>query len=438
MKLDPLADAMARGKRRIPGLSQLVSKRPDQFSLGAWPTYYSRALGSRVWDLAGQEFTDMSIAGIGANVLGYANAEVDGPVIEAIRRGSSSSLNPFEEVELAEELCNLHPWADMARYARGGGEAMAVAVRIARAATGRSTVAFCGYHGWHDWYLAANLGDDSRLDEHLLPGLSPKGVPRHLSGSSLPFRFNDSSSLLQAVTQAGSDLAAIVLEPTRGDPPDPAFVTLIERLAREKGAVFIVDEVSSGFRVNTGGIHLTLGMHPDLAVFSKALGNGYPIAAVIGREAVMQAATTSFISSTNWSERVGPVAGLATVRAYARQNASAHLVRVGRAVMKGWQETAAAHGLEIEVGGLPPLAHFSFGSGDGQLRKAFLVEKMLDQGFLASNLFYAMTAHSDEDVQLYLGALDNAFRELAANNDVALRQRLRGAPTAKPFGRLVR
>src|ERR1035438_10074076 len=172
-----------RARRRIPGMTQLLSKRPDMFSLGVWPGYYSRAQGVEVWDLDGNRYIDMSIGGIGANVLGYADPDVDAAVIEAIRRGVSSSLNCPEEIELADLLCELHPWAEMARYTRSGGESMAVAVRIARAHTGRDKLAFCGYHGWHDWYLAANLGSDHALEGHLLPGLAPNGVPKSLAGT---------------------------------------------------------------------------------------------------------------------------------------------------------------------------------------------------------------------------------------------------------------
>ncbi len=166
----------ARAKRLIPGMTQLLSKRPDMFSLGVWPGYFSKASGAYLWDLDGNQYLDMSIAGIGANVLGYADPDVDEAVKRAITDGISSSLNCPEEVELAELLCELHPWAEMVRYTRSGGEAMAVAVRIARAHTGKDKVAFCGYHGWHDWYLAANLGEKNALGDHLLPGLSPAGV----------------------------------------------------------------------------------------------------------------------------------------------------------------------------------------------------------------------------------------------------------------------
>ena len=184
-----------RAKRIIPGMTQLLSKRPDRFSQGIWPGYFSRAKGARVWDLDGNEYIDMSISGIGANILGYADPEVDDAVKTAIANGTSSSLNCPEEIVLAELLCELHPWAEMVRYARTGGEAMAIAIRIARAHTGKDKIAFCGYHGWHDWYLAANLADSEALGGHLLAGLSPAGVPRALVDSAFPFRYNHAEEL---------------------------------------------------------------------------------------------------------------------------------------------------------------------------------------------------------------------------------------------------
>jgi glutamate-1-semialdehyde 2,1-aminomutase len=335
-----------RAKKLIPGMSQLLSKRPDRFSSGIWPGYFSKAKGVTVWDLDGNAYIDMSISGIGANILGYADPDVDAAVVNAIAKGTSSSLNCPEEVELAEILCELHPWADMARFTRAGGEAMAVAVRIARANTGRDKIAFCGYHGWHDWYLAANLGTENALGEHLLPGLDPSGVPKCLKETAFPFRYNRLDKVDKIVSEHGRELAAIVMEPTRGQEPEQEFIKGVRRLADQTGAVLIFDEISAGFRLTTGGAHLALfEIRPDMAVFSKALGNGYPIAAVIGIERVMQSAQGTFISSTNWTERIGPVAAIATIKKHRDLNVAKHLIALGEMVQKGWRNLAERHGL---------------------------------------------------------------------------------------------
>ncbi len=427
-----------RARKRIPGVSQLLSKRPDMFSQGVWPGYFSRASGARVWDLDGNEYLDMSIAGIGANVLGYADPDVDGAVCEAIARGTSSSLNCPEEVELAELLCELHPWAEMARFARTGGEAMAIAVRIARAHTGRDKIAFCGYHGWHDWYLAANLEDEDALGEHLLSGLPPAGVPRGLAHTAFPFRYNRIDELQAIVSRHGRELAAIVMEPIRNLPPEPGFLEAVRGTAEELHAVWILDEISSGFRLTTGGAHLVLSpATPDIAVFSKALGNGYPIAAVIGRAEVMESARKTFISSTLWTERVGPVAALATIRKHRAHAVAVHLQRMGEAVQRGWKELASKHGLAVETGGIAPLSHFSFSADNTGAWKALFVQEMLARGILASTLFYPMWAHTEADAARYLEAVDSAFAALSsAARRNAVEKELQGQPARSGFRRL--
>jgi glutamate-1-semialdehyde 2,1-aminomutase len=418
-------------------MTQLLSKRPDQFSLGIWPGYYAKAKGVQVWDLDGNRYVEMGISGIGANILGYADDAVDTAVQKAIREGSSSSLNCPEEVELAEMLCALHPWADMAKFTRSGGEAMAVAVRIARTHTRRDKIAFCGYHGWHDWYLAANLGTEDALGEHLLSGLAPLGVPRGLKGTALPFRYNHIEDLEMIVSGCKGDLAAIVMEPIRSVDPKDGFLEGARDLADESGAVLIVDEISAGFRMNSGGAHLLLGLEPDMAVFSKAIGNGYPIGAVIGRERVMQSAQETFISSTCWTERIGPTAAMATVKKHKAVDAGPHLMAIGQKVQEGWSRIAEKHGVPIAVSGIYPLGHFQFEHRQHLSLKALFVQCMLEKGFLASNLFYPMVAHQDHHVDSYFEAADEAFAlisEAVARGDIE--DRLQGQPAASGFKRL--
>jgi len=426
-----------KAKQYIPGMSQLLSKRPDMFSLGVWPGYYRKAEGAKVWDLDGNEYIDMSIGGIGANVLGYADPDVNAAVIEAVKNGSSSSLNCPEEVELAEVLCRIHPWAQMARFTRSGGESMAVAVRIARAHTGRDLVVICGYHGWHDWYLAANIGTENALGEHLIPGLSPNGIPRALKGTALVFRYNDIDSLGKIVADNKDRIAAIVMEPVRNVQPEPGFLQGVRQLADKVGAVFIIDEISSGFRMNFGGAHLLYGVEPDIAVFSKAMGNGYPIAAVIGRAAVMESAQKSFISSTMWTERIGPVAALATIKKFRALKVHEHLMEIGRLVQEGWAATGKRHGLMVNVSGVYPLSHFVFDDQDNLVMKAYFVQEMLAKGFLASNLFYSMLAHTKEHVVTYLTAVDEVFGRIKQLKDSGgLRASLKGEPSVSGFKRI--
>jgi len=426
-----------RAKKRIPGLSQLLSKRPDLFSYGIWPGYFSKAKGAEVWDLDGNRYIDMSLGGIGANVLGYADPDVDAAVKDAIANGTSASLNCPEDVELADLLCELHPWADKVRYARTGGEAMAIAVRIARTFTGRDKVVFCGYHGWHDWYLAANVGTDNALGEHLIPGLEPAGVPKSLAGTAIPFRYNHLDELERILAASRNQVAAIIMEPIRNEKPLPEFLAGVKELSRAFQTVLIIDEISSGFRINTGGAHMQLGIKPDIAVFSKALGNGYPIAAVIGITDVMEAAQKTFISSTYWTERIGTTAAIATIRKHRHFNVSDHLMRIGQQVQDGWQRLSAKHSLPICVEGIPPLSHFSFNDGKALVLKALFIQGMLEKGFLASDSFYSMFTHNEEHVQQYLVALDDVFGRIKEAGDTGNpEQYLLGEPSVAGFKRL--
>jgi len=406
-------DLYRRARRRIPGGTQLFSKRPEFLLPEQWPSYYSRAGGAEVWDLQGNRYIDMSFAGIGATVLGFADPDVDEAVRQAIASGSMTTLNCPEEVELADLLCALHPWAEMVRYARCGGEAMTIAVRIARARTGREKIAFCGYHGWHDWYLAANLVGDGALDTHLLPGLAPAGVARSLAGTALPFHYNHLNELEQILAAHGQDLAAIVMEPARDQQPQPNFLESVRERARQVGAVLIFDEITAAWRVNTGGLHLTYGVSPDIAVFAKAMSNGYPMAAIIGTGDAMQAAQSSFISSTYWTERIGPVAALATIRKHRDQNVPERLAATGRRIQEGWRRAAERTGIPVTVTGIPPLSHFTLGLDDAQAARTLFTQGMLDRGFLATNAFYAMYAHEDRHVTAYLAAVEEVFSEIA-------------------------
>ena len=375
--------------------------------------------------------------GIGACVLGYADSEVDEAVKGAIDKGVMCTLNAPEEVELAELLCELHPWAQMVRYAKSGGEAMSVAVRIARAHTKREKIAFCGYHGWADWYLAANLGEVDALDGHLMPGLEPAGVPRSLRGTAFPFHYNRIEELRKIVEEHRHDLAAIVMEPQRGQNPDHGFLEQVRDLATQTGAVLIFDEITTAFRMTTGGIHLLLNITPDIAVFAKAMANGYPMAAILGTSTVMDSAQNTFISSTNWTERMGPVAALATIRKHRRENVAAHLIMIGNMVKMGWQKAAEHVGLQVHVDGLPSLAHFAIIHEDSVKLMTLFSQLMLEKGYLAGDQFKPSFAHEMEDVAEYLEAVSDAFlvmAEAVAWGDVD--RRLKGPQAKKGFYRL--
>ncbi len=389
-------------KKIIPGGSQLLSKRSEKFLPDLWPSYYSKAKGCEVWDLDGNHYYDFAQMGVGACTLGYADDDIDKAVKKVIDDGSMCTLNCPEEIELAKMLISIHPWSGMARFARTGGEACAVAVRIARAHTKKSKIAFCGYHGWHDWYLAANLGNSANLDGQLLPGLEPSGVPRELKNTALPFNYNKLDELEKIVSENKDNLGVIIMEPQRGNAPAKGFLEGVRQIASKTGAVLIFDEVTSGFRVNYGGIHLTYGVEPDIAVFGKALGNGFPISAVIGRKDVMDSAQTSFISSTFWTERMGFVAALETLKKMKKLDVQKDLVRYGEMINDGWRTIAEKHKINIEISGIAPLTHISFKEGKPLEVQTLYSQEMLKRGYLLGAAVYATCAYSEDIIKKFV------------------------------------
>jgi glutamate-1-semialdehyde 2,1-aminomutase len=324
-------------------------------------------------------------------------------------------VNP-QEVELADQLLGLHPWAGKVRYARGGGEAMAMSVRIARGATGRSGVAFCGYHGWHDWYLAANLGETDALNGHLLPGLEPRGVPRELKGTSVPFRYNDLGSLDAALSKLNGNLAAVVMEPMRSQFPQDDFIAQVAARCRAAGAVFVVDEVTSGLRYGFPGAMARLGIEPDLAVYAKAMSNGFPFGVVVGRGPIMDAAADSFISSSYWTDGVGPAAALAVLEKVQRLRVHETVWESGGKLQSQLRVLAAKHApCKLTVGGMPAHPTMTFGLGtDSSRAQTLYVRKMRERGFLVATYYYVMLAHDDSKMQSMLVAADETMGEIAA------------------------
>jgi glutamate-1-semialdehyde 2,1-aminomutase len=396
-----------RAKQVIPGGNMLLSKRAEMFLPDQWPAYFSKAKGCKVWDLDGNEYIDMSIMGIGTNILGYGHSEIDAAVQKTVAAGNMSTFNCPEEVYLAEKLVELHPWADMARLARSGGEANALAIRIARAASGKDKVAICGYHGWHDWYLSANLGDDAGLDGHLLPGLQPNGVPRSLKGTVFPFNYNNFDEL-EALVNA-QDIGVIKMEVVRNMGPEDNFLHKVRKLATDRGIVLIFDECTSGFRETFGGLHKKYGVEPDMAMFGKALGNGYSITATIGKRAVMEAAQTTFISSTFWTERIGPTAALKTLEVMGRISSWETITQSGLNIRQGWQKLANKHGLSISHWGLAALTGFTINSENALAYKTLITQEMLAKGYLAGNSVYVCIEHTPQVVAGFFEALDPIF-----------------------------
>jgi glutamate-1-semialdehyde 2,1-aminomutase len=427
----------SRATRCIPGGNGLLSKRPERYLPDLWPTYFKSSNGVEVISLDGIKYVDMAQMGLGSSILGYAHPELNDAVCTAIGKGVNCSLNAPEEVYLAEKLIELNPFAGGVRFARTGGEAMAIAVRIARAYTGRSKVAFSGYHGWCDWYLAANMQGEDSLAPHLLPGLAPKGVPEGLKGTAIPFLYNNVKDL-ERVVQENPDLGVICIEGARHDFPAGEFLDSIQNYARTMNLVVILDEITSGWRMTDGGVYKLNAFQPDMVVYAKGMGGGFAISAVLGKQDVMDIAQDTFLSSTMWTERVGFVAGLKTIEILCREKGWNHLIAMGTKIGKGWSCLARKHGLEIEVSDFKPLVTMKFQDEKNKIgMQTLFTQEMLERGYLAAGSVYVSMAHTQEIINTYLNNVDQVFAVLAeALHQGDLMRRLKTRPKSDAFQRL--
>jgi glutamate-1-semialdehyde 2,1-aminomutase len=387
-----------RAKKIIPGGNQLLSKRPEMFLPEKWPSYYKKAKGCTVWDLDDNKLIDMSIMGIGTCSLGYANPDVNNAVINSLKNGSFSTLNSYEEVQLAERLLDLHPFMDMVRFSRTGGEANALSIRIGRAASGKDKVAMCGYHGWHDWYLAANIEGENRLEGLLLPGLSPNGVPKRLSKSTLPFQYGNIKELENHI-ENNHDIGVICVEVQRGDKPDLDFLRKVQVIAKKINAVLIFDEISSGFRLSIGGLYKNYNLEPDVVVLGKALGNGFAISAIMGKKSVMEAAQESFISSSYWTERTGFSAALEVLNQFKEKDVIKYLIKTGEYFNKKLKPLF--NKADISIIGMKTVPVLSFNQKNNLECKTFFTQEMLKLGYLASNVIYLSYQHNNKIIDDY-------------------------------------
>ena len=396
-----------RAKQIIPGGNMLLSKRSEMFLPNLWPSYFKTSKYNKVTDLDGKKYTDF-IFSVGQNIMGYRNPIIEKKVIKTLKMGNMTTLNSFEEVQLAEKLISMHPWFDMVRFARSGGEANAIAIRIARGSTKKQNVAICGYHGWHDWYLATNLKNKNNLTNHLLPGLEPLGVHQKLRDTVHPFEYNDFKGLKSLVER--KNIGIIKMEVSRNVRPKNNFLQKVRKLCDEKNIILIFDECTSGFRNCFGGLHKVFNIKPDMAMFGKALGNGHAVTAVIGKKAIMESAQRSFISSTFWTERMGSVAGLATLNEMERVRSWEIITKTGKKIKKNWEKLAKSYNLKISVSGLDALCSFSFDSVNSNKYKTLVTQEMLKKKFLASNLVYVSITHDEKTVNDYFNRLDEIVK----------------------------
>ena len=423
------------GKKLIPNGTNLFGKRSELYLPDKWPAYYKNAKGCKITDLDNNKYYDFNMVGIGANVLGYCDKDVIRASKNAINSGNLTTLNPPEDIELAKVLIELHPWADMVRYARTGGEITAIAVRLARAFTQKSHVAICGYHGWHDWYLSANLNDGAKLNDHFLPGLKPLGVPNEMKGLTHAFKYGDISELRKIIDQF--PIGTVIMEPLRGKKLEKNFLLQIKELCERNNIVLIFDEVTSGVREYIGGHHMLEGIYPDLALFGKTISNGIPMSVVIGKKEIMGKAMDTFISSTYWTDKSGPAAALATIKKMKNINSPKKLVKIGEEIRKSLEEAASENSLNIKFYGSLCLTSFELEVSDWQSSLTLYTQEMLKLGILSSDRIYANIGHNKKALNYFKKSLKIVFKIIKQCDILnSTKTRLEGSVRDPSFGRI--
>ena len=423
-----------KAKKNILGGTMMLSKKPELWLPKFWPTYFKKANKISVWDLNNRKYIDM-ICAVGQNTLGYSNKRIDDIVIRSIKNNNMTTLNCPEEVELSEILLKMNPWADKVKFARTGGEANSIAIRIARAASKKDNIAICGYHGWHDWYLAVNLTKKDGLKKHLLGGLKTTGVPKFLKNTIYPFEYGSIDQLKEIIKK--KNIGIIKIEVARSALPDKKFIKGVSQLAKKNKIILIFDECTSGFRRNFGGLYLNTGVTPDIVIYGKAIGNGYALTAVVGNKKVMMAASSCFISSTFWTEKIGYVAAINTLKEMQRIKSWKILIKNGKHIITGLKKLGKKYNLNLKIEGIESIINFNFLSKYNIYYKTYITQEMLKKGYLASNITYVTIHHNKATVDRYLEQMEPIFKEIENfERDKNVKKYLNGPVCATSFGRL--
>jgi glutamate-1-semialdehyde 2,1-aminomutase len=395
----------------IPGGSQLLSRRPQLFAFGVSPIFAEKAKGAYFWDVDGNRYLDLSMS-VGAVLLGYCDPDVEAAFDRQQEKSTIFSLIPPVEIEAARLLTEVIPCAEMVRFGKSGGEANAVAVRIARAFTGRTKVAFCGYHGWHDWYIAANLDNSKWLDSYLLPGVEARGIPAELRNTAIPFQYNDIDSLKQVLENYRGSVACVIMEASRTLLPQAGFLEDVREVTQQHGVLLIFDEIVTGFRLALGGAQQFYGVKPDLATLGKTIANGYPLTAIVGRRDIMELSKDLFVSSTFWDDAATLAAGVATVAKMRELNVPKRIAKQGRRYMAEWNALAERHRLSAQVTGSPASSMIVF-QPSGQItprqQSTLYIQEMARRGIFCGNGFNLCLAHREKELETILAAADETL-----------------------------
>jgi glutamate-1-semialdehyde aminotransferase len=424
-RFDRSQEWLTRARRVVPGASQTLSKGVSMFVEGAYPVFLERGAGCRVWDVDGNEYVDY-VLGLASITLGYAYPAVTEAVARQLECGSIFSLPHPLEVEVAERLRDLIPCAEMARFVKTGSEADAAAVRVARAATGRDVIVYCGYMGWHEWYAITTPRS--------------KGIPKDFARLVVPFEYNDLDSLERALDEHHGRVAAVFMEPVLLETPAPGFLAAVKAAAHRHGALLIFDEIVSGFRWAIGGAQAHFGVVPDLATFGKGMANGLPLAAVVGRAELMREFDDVFVSSTFGGDALALAACRATLDEYVGRPVIEHLWRAGRRLQEGFAASAARLGVPARAIGYPVHPKIVIDHRSPEIER-LLVSLFLQETAARGVIFHfagfnVSYTHADADVDQTIDACAGALGVIGeALADGRIRERLRGKPYAEAFRR---
>jgi len=415
---------LERALKTIPLGTQTFSKSHTVYPYGVSPFYAARAKGSHLWDADENEYIDF-VSSLCAITLGYQDSDVDAAVRSQMEEGTLFSLPHSVEIDVAESICEMVPCAEMVRFGKNGSDATSGAVRLARAFTGRDRVAVCGYHGWQDWYI----GSTSRN----------LGVPKAVQELTHSFKFNDLDTLHKLLKSQQGEFACIVMEAMNTEEPSPNFLRGVQALAREHGAVFILDETITGFRFSKGGAQELFKITPDIATFGKGLSNGYPLSAIAGRADIMRLMEDVFFSFTMGGETLSLAAARATLQKINREPVIEKLKENGEKVVSGLRVRIAQYGVQhiFSVSGHPSWSFLNIKDVDPYTNweiRTYLFQEMFKRQMLMLGDHNMSYAHSTEDIKRLLCAYDEILpliREAVAEH--SLLKKLNCKPLAPLF-----
>jgi len=408
----------------IPSRTQTFSKGHTQYVQGVAPVFLSRGQGSHVWDVDGNEYIDYPMA-LGPVILGHNYPAVTEAVSLQLKDGVSFSLSHPLEVELAQLLVEIIPSAQMVRFAKNGSDSTSGSVRVARAYTGRDVIACCGYHGWQDWYIGTTTRN--------------KGVPKAVQDLTKTFQYNDLSSLERVFEQFPEQVAAVIMEPLGVEEPYGGYLQQVKDLAHREGALLIFDEIITGFRLDLRGAQGYYGVEPDMTCLGKAMANGFPLSAVVGRRDVMEIFDEVFFSFTFGGEALSLAASIATIQTMQQENVIGHLWNQGRKLKDGYNVLSREFGVDEQTNcvGLPPRTVITFKDTSGAeslMLKGLFQQECLKRGMLTTGNHNICYSHSDRDVDYTLNVYRTVLEILSqAIREGDVEQRLEGEPLQPVF-----